>query len=118
LHKNFIKYCTAIVKSKNPENYQYLIAEHDKQDKDKKASKIFREYACAAYNCLIMLFVSTQSNKEHFKSFLFEHNRQAFWDNLVDTEQTDFGFQIETEFKVMKPYNPLRNKVKEVRARI
>ena len=32
------------------------------------------------------------SNKEHFKTYLFEHNKQALWDNFVDTAQTDFGF--------------------------
>ena len=65
-----------------------------------------------------MIFVVTQSNQEHFKTLLFEHNKTALWDNLVDTEQTDFGFEVETEFKVMKPYSPLRNKLNEVKAKI
>lgn len=80
--------------------------------------KVYLEYNCYAYNCLIILFLSTQSNKEHFKSFIFENNKQALWSNLVDVEQIDFQFEVLTDFKVMKPYNPLRNKVKEVKERI
>lgn len=65
-----------------------------------------------------MLFISTQSNKEHFKTYLFEHNKQALWDNFVDTTQTEFGFEIETSFKIMQPYAPLRNKIKQLKSKI
>jgi hypothetical protein len=80
--------------------------------------RIYKEYNCHAYNCLIILFISTQSNKEHFKTFIFEHNKQALWDNLVDTQQIDFNFEIETNFNVMQPYAPLRNKIKEIKTKI
>lgn len=49
---------------------------------------------------------------------MFENNRQALWDNLVDAQQQEFGFEIETEFKVMKPYNPLRNKLNQIKSKI
>ena len=65
-----------------------------------------------------MLFISTQSNKEHFKTFLFEHNKHALWDNFVDVTQTDFHFEIETAFKVMQPYAPLRNKIHQIKTKI
>jgi len=86
LHKNFIKYCTSIVKTAIPPTAKILITDHDKAniDPDRKATKIYREYACYAYNCMLILFVTTQSNKEHFRSFLFEDNKTALWNNLVD----------------------------------
>ena len=67
---------------------------------------------------MLILFVTTQSNKEHFRSFLFEDNKTALWNNLVDTEQTDFGFEVETEFKTMKAYSPIQQKLKSVKAKI
>jgi hypothetical protein len=48
--------------------------EHDKNNPnpERKALEYFRNYMSAAYNCLIVIFISTQSKVEHFKKYLFE----------------------------------------------
>jgi hypothetical protein len=77
-----------IAKRNLDESLMRMINEHDlKPGQTKKARNIYKQYNCYAYNCLIVLFISTQSNKEHFKTFLFEHNKQALWNNFVDTDQ-------------------------------
>lgn len=72
-----------------------LIKKYDDSriDQTKKAMEIYREYNCYAYNCLIILFISTQSKMENFKNFLF-YTKTYLWDNLVDTQQTEFGFEV------------------------
>jgi len=79
---------------------------------------IYQNYVCAAYNCLILIFICTQSNKDHFKNFILQNNKQALWDNLVDPAQTEFGFEVVTDFQVVSPYAPLQNKTSQVKARI
>ena len=65
-----------------------------------------RECWCASYNCLIVVFICTQRNKDQFKSFLLDKNQGHFsqlWEHLVNPEQTEFGFETITNFKIMKP---------------
>jgi hypothetical protein len=93
-HKLFIKYATGVAKHVLNEGQMRLIREHDLQKEGRRAVRVYKEHNCYAYNCLIVLFISTQSNKEHFKTFLFEHNKHALWDNFVDVTQTDFPFEI------------------------
>ena len=57
---------------------------------------------CAAYNCLIVIFISTQSKVDHFRKYLFEKG-EVLWEHLIDPNQTKFQFPIETEFELMKP---------------
>jgi hypothetical protein len=54
------------------EGMMRMIRDHDsKEGETRKAIRVYKEYNCYAYNCLIVLFISTQSNKEHFKTFIF-----------------------------------------------
>lgn len=40
--------------------------------KEKRSMNYFRNYMCAAYNCLIVLFINTQNKVENFKNYLFD----------------------------------------------
>jgi hypothetical protein len=44
---------------------------------------------CAAYNCLIVIFISTQSKVDHFRKYLFEKG-EVLWEHLIDPNQTKF----------------------------
>jgi hypothetical protein len=60
----------------------------------------------SAYNLLIVLFICTQKNKDHFKSYLFDKKQGRFnilWDHILDVTKTDLAFDITTDFKIMKP---------------
>ena len=58
----------------------------------------WRDLCNAAYNCLIVLFITTQNKEGHFKTYIFETENLTQWINLIDCEQTDFNFEIETGF--------------------
>lgn len=54
-----------------------------------------RELWCQAYNLLIVLFICTQKNKEHFKGYLFDKKQGKYsilWEHLVDPLKTEMGF--------------------------
>lgn len=51
-----------------------------------KAVDYLRKFYCGVYNCLIVTFISTQSNKAHFQTYLFE-SKGILWKKLVDEEQ-------------------------------
>lgn len=48
-----------------------------------------KKLCCGAYNCLIVTFISTQTNKDHFKSYLFEA-KGHLWKNIIDETKTEF----------------------------
>lgn len=74
-----------------------LMNEHDKSSKDgqneHKALQIFRNYMCSAYNCLIVVFISTQSKVDHFKKYLFDKG-EVLWEHLVDPTKVNYHFPI------------------------
>lgn len=56
-----------------------LMTEYDKTSpNDRKSLTVFRNYMCAAYNCLIVIFISTQSKVDQFKKYLFEKG-EVLW---------------------------------------
>ncbi len=56
-----------------------LMSEYDKNSgADKQSMQNFRNYMCAAYNCLIVVFISTQSKVEQFKKYLFDKG-EVLW---------------------------------------
>ena len=76
IHKMFIKSCSEIVKRLPDDSQRRLMKSHDEQpNSNNLAAKIYRDYVCAAYNCLAVVLICTQPNKSHFKSFLFENNK-------------------------------------------
>lgn len=105
-HKTFIKLATAVAKQHTELQRLKMLKEYDDQEAargmPRQAMRVLIEYNCYAYNCLMVLFLATQSNPKHFTTFLFESN-DALWDNLVDIHQTDFHFEIETNFRVLQP---------------
>lgn len=67
-----------------------LMTEYDKTSvEEKKSLAVFRNYMCAAYNCLIVIFISTQSKVDHFRKYLFEKG-EVLWEHLIDPNQTKF----------------------------
>ena len=120
-HKVFIKQANAVAKQRLEPQQLRVLQEHDDRQAElgmpRRAMQVYREYNCYAYNCLIVLFLATQSNPKHFTTFLFER-KQALWDNLVDTEQTTFNFEIETSFRVVQPSQPARHRLRDIQAKI
>lgn len=57
-----------------------------------------RNYLSQIYKCLIVIFISTQSAKNAFTSYIFETKSYLFWKHFADSEKTDFGFEVETNF--------------------
>jgi hypothetical protein len=66
-----------------------MLKDHDTKGTNGKITlPILREYLCAAYNCLIVLFINTQSKKEHFKAYLFDKKQgQVLWDQIIDASK-------------------------------
>jgi hypothetical protein len=50
---------------------------------------------CSAYNCLVVIFISTQSKVDHFKKYLFDKG-EVLWEHLVDPTKMNYNFPIET----------------------
>jgi hypothetical protein len=90
-----------------------MLKDHDAKSIDGKSTLlILREFFCAAYNCLIVLFINTQSRKEQFKTYLFDKKQdQILWDHLIDTTKENIGFAVETHFEIMKQIEPLNKPV-------
>lgn len=96
-----------VLKNKYDHSGMILMSEYDKTSgEDKKSMNFFRNYMCAAYNALIVVFISTQSKVEQFKRYLFEKG-EVLWEHLVDPSKVNFDFPIETEFELMKPIEAL-----------
>lgn len=71
-----------------------LMNEHDKNSQaDKKSLEVFRRYMCAAYNCLIVVFISTQSKVDQFKRYLFDKG-EVLWEHLVDINKVNYDFPM------------------------
>ena len=51
----------------------------------------YQNLCCSAYNCLIVTFISTQSNKAHFQTYLFE-SKGWLWRNIIEEDIKEFDF--------------------------
>jgi hypothetical protein len=72
-HKRIIAKIVEVLKKPFDNSSMILMTEYDKTSlNEKKSLTMFRNYMCAAYNCLIVIFISTQSKVDHFKKYLFE----------------------------------------------
>lgn len=68
-----------VLKCKFDHSAMILMSEYDKNSgADKQSMQNFRNYMCAAYNCLIVVFISTQSKVEQFKKYLFDKG-EVLW---------------------------------------
>lgn len=61
-HKKIIPRIVEVLKSRFDSSGMILMSEYDRNSGgERRSMEIFRNYMCAAYNCLIVIFISTQS---------------------------------------------------------
>ena len=83
-----------VLKNRFDNSSMILMNEYDKTSPvEKKSLDVFRNYVCSAYNCLIVIFISTQSKVDHFKKYLFDKG-EVLWEHLIDPTKISFNFPI------------------------
>ncbi|EDV28309.1 uncharacterized protein TRIADDRAFT_20924, partial [Trichoplax adhaerens] len=66
-----------------------------------RSVELHRQCCCAAYNALISVISSTQTEMKFYTVFLFTENvarKQLLWENLIDMER-EYAFEIELSYQ-------------------